>query len=110
MQYFPGLSSNKAEDTFLNILWKNDAQIYVKSYGKGYVSVKKDSFVFYVLEFFGILAGWYNSVVVGERDENTKGPGVQFSKTFTVKLPCIFEMKHAMEMETCTKIYFLSST
>ena len=69
--------------------------------------LRKTVLYFMSLNFFGILAGRYNSVVVGERDENTKGPGVQFSKTFSVELPCIFEMKHAMEMETCTKIYFL---
>ena len=53
------------------------------------VSVEKKSFFFffYVLTFFGILAGRCGSVVVRERDKDTKGlgsmsgfdPGLRFS-------------------------------
>ena len=39
------------------------------------VSVKKDSMLVYVLKFFGILAGRCGSVVIRERDYDTKGPG-----------------------------------
>ena len=38
------------------------------------VTVKKDSLVVYVLTIFGILAGRCGSVVVRERDEDTKAP------------------------------------
>ena len=38
-------------------------------------SVKKNSLLVNVLKFFGILAGWYGSAVVRERDRDTKAPG-----------------------------------
>ena len=38
------------------------------------VSVKKDSLLVYGLKFFGIMAGRCSSVVVRERDSDTKGP------------------------------------
>ena len=48
---------------------------YVKSYGKCYVSVKKNSFLVNELKFFGILAGRCGSAVVRKRDRDTKAPG-----------------------------------
>ena len=42
------------------------------------MSVKKDSWLVHVLKFFGILAGRCGSVVVRERDEDTKVPGLRF--------------------------------
>ena len=39
------------------------------------MSVKKDSLLVYVRNFFGILAGQYSSVVIRQRDEDTKGSG-----------------------------------
>ena len=47
------------------------------------VSVKRDSLLAYRLKFFGILAGGCVSVVVRERDWDTKGPasGSRFDPT-----------------------------
>ena len=39
------------------------------------VSVKKDSLLVYALKFLGIMAGRCGSVVVRERDSDTKVPG-----------------------------------
>ena len=48
-----------------------------------HVSVKKNSLLVNVLKFCGILAGWYGSAVVRERDRDTKAPGSSL-------LPCDF--------------------
>ena len=63
---FPGLSYNKANNTFLNSIRKNKVEAQVKFTLKIMerarapviaVTVKKDSLLLYVLNFFGILAG-----------------------------------------------------
>ena len=46
------------------------------------VTVKKESLLVYVLKFFGILAGRCGSVVVRERDYDTKSPGSTLSCDF----------------------------
>ena len=73
---FPGLSYNKANNTFLNNLRKNDVDAQVekklwKVLGSPVIdeTVKKDSLlVKYVLKFFEIMVGWCGSIVVRERD------------------------------------------
>ena len=74
---FPGLSYNKANNTFLNSFRKNEVEAQVEftlkiMVGLGSpvidVTVKKYSLLVYVLKFFGILAGWCGSVVIGEEN------------------------------------------
>ena len=68
-----------------------------------YVSVKKNSLLVNVLKFFGILAGWYGSAVVRERDRDTKAPGsrsgfdpaaLRFSFSFEETLSIIGQKCH----------------
>ena len=69
---FPGLSYNKANNTFLNSLRKNDieaqAEFTLKVMERDRSPVidvtKKNSLLVYVLNFFGILASRCSSVVV----------------------------------------------
>jgi len=88
---FPGLSYNKANNTFLNSLKKNDVEAQVEftvkeKLWKGLgspvidVSVKKNSLLVYVL--FGIFAGRFCSVVIRERDKDTKGLGPTLGRDF----------------------------
>ena len=81
---FPGLISyGKANNTFLNSLRNHvEAQVeFTLKFMEGTkftvidVSVKKDSLLVYALKFLRILAGRCGSVVVRERDSDTKGPG-----------------------------------
>ena len=74
---FPGLSYNKANNTFLNSLRKNEVEVQVEFTLKIMervgspdidVTVKTDSLLVYVFHFFGILADRCGSVVVRERD------------------------------------------
>ena len=73
---FPGLSNNKANNTFLNSLRKSDVEAQVekklwKVLGSPVIDLtgKKDSLlVKYVLKCFGIMVGRCGSVVVKERD------------------------------------------
>jgi len=71
-----------ANNTFLNSLRKNDVEAQVEFTSKGPgspvidLSVKKDSVLVYVLNFFGILADRCGSVVVMGRDYDTKGPSL----------------------------------
>ena len=79
---FPGLSYNETDNTFLNSLRKNEVEAQTnlrEKLWKGMgtpviddVTVKKDSLLVYVLNFFGILAGRCGSVVVRERDRIRK--------------------------------------
>ena len=54
----------------MNRLKKNDVEAYLESTFK----VMERAMVTYRLKFFGILAGRCGSVVVRERDQDTKGP------------------------------------
>ena len=74
---FPVLNNNTANDMLLNSPRKNDVEAQLEftwKLRKGLgspvidVTVKKDSLLVYVLEFFGILAGTRGGVLVRERD------------------------------------------
>ena len=54
-----------------------------------HVSVKKNSLLVNVLKFFGILAGWYGSAVVRERDRDAKAPGSRYGfDPAALRCPC----------------------
>ena len=73
---FPGFSYKKANNTFLNRVTErrwSQVELSLKFMKRARVNaidvtVKKDSLSVYVLNFFGILAGRWGSLVVRERD------------------------------------------
>ena len=84
---FPGLSYKKAKYAFSDSVRKNNVGAQVEFSLKFTkrarvpvidVTVKKDLnylLTYYLLKFFGILAGRCGSVVIRERDYDTKGLG-----------------------------------
>ena len=81
----PGLNYNKQNNTFLKSLRKNEVEAQVEFTLKVMerarvtyywcISSEKEFVGLCVLRFFGILASRCGSVVVRERDKDTKGPG-----------------------------------